>query len=602
MTPRSGPQQEGTNDVGMAKRLWPYIRPYKRAVWLSVLLVPVLNGAQLIQPYLVKLAIDNHISIGVAEGLLVLGLVFFVALVVEFLGQYGQIYFLNYTGQGVVRDLRKDLFGHVLRLSPRFYDREPVGRLLTRTTNDLEGVSEMFASGIVTLLADVVKLLAITIILFSINTRLALVTMAVAPALYILVHLIRDELRTGFREVRLRIARLNGFLAEALSGMDIVQAFTQEKRISQEFAGLGRDYKEAAYKTIKYDAILYAIVEFFASVAAALILWYGGLRIIAGALSFGELVAFISYIQMFFNPIRDLSAKYATMQSGMASLERIFSLRDVDDRIPEPSQPQAATVTKPEPAAAKETPRGADIRYENVWFAYQNDDYVVRDLSLHAAPGEHIAFVGATGSGKSTTIKLLSRFYDPLKGAIYLDGTDIRAHALHDLRRRIGVVSQDVFLFSGTILDNIRLFDDSISRETVESACETVGLLPMLARLGKRLEEPVLERGRNFSQGQRQLMSFARVLAFNPDVLVLDEATSSVDQETEFLVQQAMQRVMEGRTSLVVAHRLATIQHADRIMVMHHGEVREAGTHRELIRLGGLYDKLYRLQVNGVES
>ena len=592
-------------DMSMLRRLWPFIRPYRRAVWYSVLLVPFLNGFQLIQPYLVKLGIDNHISVGVADGLLLIGLLFLAALVLEFFCQYGQIYLLNYTGQGVVRDLRKDLFRHVLRLSPRFYDREPVGRLLTRTTNDLEGVNEMFASGIVTLLADVVKLLAITVILFSINWRLALVTMAVAPALYLLVHLIRDQLRTGFREVRLRIARLNGFLAEALSGMDIVQAFTQERRISGEFAELGRDYKEAAYKTIKYDAILYAIVELFASVAVALILWYGGMRIIAGALSFGELVAFISYIQMFFNPIRDLSAKYATMQSGMASLERIFSLRDEDDHIPElPETPETSesrqAVAAPGDSPEKSECCGADIRYEKVWFAYQNDDYVVRDLSFHAGPGDRIAFVGATGSGKSTTIKLLSRFYDPLRGAIYLDGADIRTLPLDRLRRRIGVVSQDVFLFSGTILDNIRLFDESISRQAVEEACETVGLLPMLARLGKRLDEPVLERGRNFSQGQRQLISFARVLAFAPDVLVLDEATSSVDQETEYLVQQAMERVMEGRTSLVVAHRLATIQHADRIIVMHHGEQRESGTHRELLRLGGLYDKLYRLQVSGV--
>lgn len=594
-------------DARLVRRLWPYLRPYRRALTASVLLVPVLNAFQLVQPWLVKRAIDNHIAPGVAEGLVWIGLAFFAALVLEFTAQYAQIYLLNYTGQVVVRDLRRDLFEHVLGLAPRFYDRSPVGRLLTRLTNDLEGVSEMFASGVVSLAADVVKLVAITGILFAMNWRLALATLAVAPPLFLAVRRIREQLRTGFREVRKRIAALNAYLAEALSGMDLVQAFTQESRVAEEFAVHGARYRDATYGTVRQDAFLYAIVEFFSALAVAVILWYGGIRILAGGLTFGELVAFTSYIQMFFDPIRDLSAKYATMQSGMASLERIFALRDENERIAE------APGAVPLPAPVHAGGRGADIRYDHVWFSYRrpgggeggdgdggsadDDGWALRDLSFHAAPGERVALVGATGSGKSSTIKLLSRFYEPQRGAISLNGVDVRALPLADLRRRIGVVSQDVFLFSGTLLDNVRLFDPSISREQVEAACAAVGLLPMLARLGRRLDEPVLERGRNFSQGQRQLVSFARVLAFDPEVLVLDEATSAVDQETEHLIQEALETVMAGRTSLIVAHRLATIRHCDRILVLHHGELRESGTHAELVAQGGIYDKLQRLQM-----
>lgn len=588
-------------DARLVARLWPYLRPYRKAVALSILLVPLLNGFQLVQPYLVKRAIDNHIAVGVADGLVWLGLAFFAALALEFSTQYAQIYLLNYTGQVVVRDLRRDLFRHVLGLAPRFYDRSPVGRLLTRLTNDLEGVSEMFASGMVSLAADVVKLAAITGILFWMNWRLALATLAVAPPLFFIVRRIREQLRQGFREVRKRIAALNAYLAEALSGMDLVQAFSQEQRISAEFAEQGAKYRDATYGTVKQDAYLYAIVEFFSAVAVAVILWYGGIRILAGGLTFGELVAFTSYIQMFFDPIRDLSAKYATMQSGMASLERIFSLRDENERVPD--CPPSGAVAPASPA------RGADIRYEGVWFTYRRPGepivagetgdagWVLKDLRFHAAPGERIALVGATGSGKSSTIKLLSRFYDAQRGAILFDGVDVRSIPLADLRRRVGVVSQDVFLFSGTLLDNVRLFDERISREQVEAACAAVGLLPMLERLGRRLDEPVLERGRNFSQGQRQLISFARVLAFDPDVLVLDEATSSVDQETEHIIQEALEKIMAGRTSLIVAHRLATIRHCDRILVLHHGELRESGTHAELLAQKGIYEKLHRLQM-----
>ena len=587
-------------DSGLAKRLWPYVKPYWRAVALSVAIVPLLNAFQLIQPYLVKRAIDDHIAPGLPDGLIWIGAAFFAALTLEFFALYGQIFLLNYTGQAVVRDLRRDLFQHVIGLAPRFFDRSPVGRLLTRLTNDLEGVSEMFASGIVSLVADVVKLVAITGILFYMNWRLALATLAVSPPLYLLVNKLRKQMRFAFREVRQRMAKLNAYLAEALSGMDLVQVFSQEKRIAGEFAEHGREYRDATYKTVVQDSVLYAVVEFFSALAVAIILWYGGLRIAQEHMSFGELVAFISYIQMFFDPIRDLSAKYATMQSGMASLERIFALRDEDERILD----SAAAMVVEEPGL-KAPGRGAEIEYVGVWFDYARHTstagetpsrWALQNVSFHAKPGDRVALVGATGSGKSTTTKLLNRFYDPQRGAILIDGVDSRAIPLEKLRRRIGVVSQDVYLFSGTILDNVRLFDESISAEQVEEACVAVGLLPMLQRLGRRLDEPVLERGRNFSQGQRQLLSFARVLAFNPDILVLDEATSSVDQETEHVIQQALERIMVGRTSLIVAHRLATIRHCERILVLHHGEIRESGSHRELIAMKGLYEKLHRLQ------
>lgn len=587
-------------DARLVRRLWPYLRPYKRAVAASVLLVPLFNAFQLVQPWLVKRAIDQHIAVKQPEGLGWIAGAFLAALLLEFFTLYGQVVLLNLTGQAVVRDLRRDLFEHVIGLAPRFFDRTPSGRLLTRLTNDLEGIIEMFTTGVVSLAADVVKLVAITGILFYLNWRLALTVLVVAPPLYLLVRDINGRMRAGFREVRTRTARLNAYLAEALNGMDLTQAFTQEARIKQEFAALGEDYRRSTYDTVKQDARLYAIVEFFSALAVAIILWYGGVRVVDDGLTFGALVAFVSYIQMFFDPIRDLAAKYATMQAGMASLERVFTLQDDVERIPA----AAAAAALPSRAAH----HGAQVRYEGVWFSYRPETgaavdeaagdagWVLRNLSFTAAAGESLALVGATGSGKSTTIKLLNRFYDAQRGRILFDGVDVRALPLAELRRRVGVVSQDVFLFTGSILENVRLFDPAISRARVEAACDAVGLLPMLARLGRSLDEPLLERGRNLSQGQRQLVSFARVLAYDPQVLVLDEATSSVDQETEHLIQEALTTVMRGRTSLIVAHRLATIRHCGRIVVLHHGELREAGTHDELVAHKGLYEKLVRLQ------
>ena len=487
-------------------------------------------------------------------------------------------------------DLRMELFGHLQRLSITYFDRNPVGRLMTRVTSDVETLNELFSSGVVTIFGDVFTLVAIMGMMLAIDVRLALVTFAVIPLVWLTARIFRRRIREAFRDIRTRLARLNAYLQEQLSGMRIVQLFGREQASAKRFGRLNQEHLDAHLRSITVYAVFFPVVEVLTAVAMALLLWYGGLRTLHGTLTVGVLAAFIQYTRRFFQPLQDLSEKFNLLQSAMASSERVFSLLDEPVTVQEPARPVALS-----------RPVRGLVRFEDVWFRYSPDGpWVLRDISFTAAPGRTIALVGATGAGKTTIVNLLLRFYDPERGRITVDGVDIRELSTADLRSVIGFVQQDLFLFTGDILHNLTL-DAPITPEAARQAARRVGADRFIERLPAGYGHELGERGRSLSVGERQLLSFARALALDPRILVLDEATSSVDAEAEAQIQRAIAELMAGRTSIVVAHRLSTILHADEILVLHHGEIRERGSHRELLALGGLYDRLYQLQLRGQE-
>ena len=587
-------------DKRLMRRFIRYVLPYRRLLVAALLMLPPIAAAKLAQPWILKIAVDNHIVQGKMDGLPMLAVAFLGIIIAESLLSFAEIYLLQYVGQKVMYDLRVELFAHIQRLSTRFFDQTPVGSLVSRLTNDVEVLGEMFAAGIVTIVGDVLVLAGIIGIMLWMNVRLSLVTFTVLPLLIWVAFAFRNWMRIAYRQVRVRQSNLSSFLAESIGGMAIVQLFNREKDEAQEFRRLNGSYMEANLPVITWDAALYAVVETISSVAAALIIWYGGGEIVRGTLSFGALIAFIQYIEKFFSPIRDLSAKYSIMQAAMASLERIFALLDKKEEAQELAvSPSVAAVEapEPEPAPAPETSGKAlqSISFKDIWFAYSGDDFVLKGFSLEMKRGEKIALVGETGGGKTTVTRLLSRLYEVNRGSIAIDGTDIRQLPLQSLRSRIGVVLQDPYLFSGTIAYNISL-DDPRALERVEEAAAVVGADRFIRQLPNGFQEQVRERGVNLSAGERQLISFARAVAFDPEILVLDEATASVDSASERLIQQGLEGLMEGRTTLVVAHRLSTIRDADRIVVIHRGEKAEEGSHAELMAAKGVYYRLYQLQ------
>lgn len=573
-------------DRRLMARFVRYLAPYRWPVICVLLLLPPTAAAKLAQPYLIKMAIDNHIVTGRLEGLPLLALYFLFVLLVDSLLTYAQINLLQFLGQKVMQNLRLELFAHVQRLPSSFFDRTPTGSLVTRLTSDIEVLGEMFAAGIITIVGDVIVLVGIVGIMLWINLKLSLVTFSVLPFLIWVAFTFRRKMREAFRDVRARLANLNAFLAESIGGMAVVQLFNREATERQEFSRLNAAYRDANLPVISWDASLYALVETLSAIAVGLIVWYGGNEIIRGALTFGALVAFIQYIEKFFSPIRDLSAKYSIMQGAMAALERIFLLLD--------TEPSSLSPTQEERDAGAMAPLDT-IEFRDVWFAYHGEEYVLKRFNLTIRRGETVALVGETGGGKTTVTRLLTRLYDVNRGVITINGMDIRQLPIPQLRRRIGLVLQDPYLFTGSIAYNISL-GDAAAQLRMEQAAATVGAERFIRNLPNGFTEEVRERGMNFSAGERQLISFARAVAYDPELLVLDEATASVDTEAERLIQEGLRGLMAGRTSLVVAHRLSTIQDADRIVVVHHGEKVEEGSHQELLAAKGLYYRLYQLQ------
>lgn len=571
-------------DARLLRRLWSYVRPYRAPFWASVACLPVTSAFSLVQPYLLKLGIDHYIAAGDASGLMFLGALYAAAMVGEFTALYFQYYFTMVVAQRSLADLRVAIFRHVQTLPARFFDRNPVGRLVTRLTTDVDVLNEMLAAGGLTILMDVLTLCGIVLIMLAIDLRLALVTLSVAPVVALAINFFRVRARRSYRLIRERIARLNSYLQEVLTGMTVVQLFAREGRVSAEFDRLNGAHRDANHISNVYEAALFSMIESVSSICFAMIVWYGGGQILAGTLAFGTLVAFIEYIHKFFIPIRDFSSKYAVMQSAMTAAERIFELLDTPVEIETPEHPAV-----PHPAPGR-------IEFEHVWFAYRGGEPILRDISFRVEPGERIALVGPTGSGKTTMIKLLNRSYDVVQGRVLVDGRDVRDWDLAALRRHVGVVLQDVFLFSGTILDNLTMGRDDVSPDRAIGAARVVRADGFVEKLPGGFAEPLRERGNNLSVGQRQLLAFARALAYQPAILILDEATSSVDTETELLIQNAVGELMKGRTALVIAHRLSTIEHVDRILVIQAGQVVETGSHGELLRARGLYYKLYQLQ------
>lgn len=571
-------------DSRLMMRLLSFLNPYKVQIIVAVFVLLLATFAQLAGPFLTKIGIDNYISKGDASGLNLICLIFLAILILEFVFIFVQTYVINWIGQKAMYDMRSQIFTHIQHLPVSFFDKNPVGRLVTRVTTDIESLHQMLSSGAVAIFGDIFKLIGIVAVLLVFNWKLALVTFSVLPVLFYATFLFKKKVREVYRLIRVRIARINAFLQENITGMAVVQIFNREAKNFRNFDKLNRDHLDAYLKTIFYYALFYPAVNLVSAVAIALIVWYGGGRIIAGTLTFGALVAFIQYAEMFFRPIMDLSEKYNIMQSAMASSERIFNLMD----------------KSPEPGFAKEKKKlpkiRGEIEFRNVWFAYKSEDYVLKNISFHVQPGEKIAFVGATGAGKTSIMNLLLRFHDVTKGEILLDGININEFQPNQLRQHFGMVLQDVFIFDGTVARNIRLGNQAIGDEQIRQAARDVHADHFIQKLGQKYDQEVQERGRSLSVGQRQLLAFARALVFDPAILILDEATSSVDTETEILIQQALERLMQNRTSLVVAHRLSTIQNSDRIIVLHKGEICEVGTHQQLLANEGLYYKLYQLQ------
>ena len=616
-------------DSRLMKRLLTYLRPYRVQVVIALIAIVLKAGADVLGPYLTKVTIDKYLAshreahslldhflsprplTGIAQiAAMYVGLLLF-----SFLLEFTQTYVMQWTGQKVMFDLRAQIFRHLQKLHIAFFDRNPVGRLVTRVTSDVDALNEMFTAGVVSIFEDIFVLLGILVIMLNMSWRLALITFAVLPLIFYATSIFRRKVRESYRRIRIAIARINAFLQEHVTGIVVLQLFNREKKSYERFEKINRTHMDAYKDAIMAHAVYYPVVEVLSATAIACVVFFGGRQVISSAVTLGVLVAFIQYAQRFFRPIQDLSEKYNILQSAMASSERVFKLLDTPAEIVSPPQPKV--------------PEGPGrIEFDHVWFAYrtlaqaaeeaaskgeklkiaggngnlaQEYDWVLRDVSFTIEPGETVAIVGHTGAGKTTIISLLLRFYDVQKGTIRIDDVDIREMDLNDLRRRYGVVLQDPFLFSGTVAGNIRLGSSWIEDESIENAAEQVNVAEFIRSLPSGFAEEVRERGSTLSTGQKQLISFARALAHNPKILILDEATSSVDTETEFKVREALTRMVEGRTSIIVAHRLSTIQRADKIIVMHKGKVREIGSHQQLLANRGIYWKLYQLQYKDQE-
>lgn len=584
-------------DTALLRRFVRYVAPYRLSIMVVVLILPLVAACRLAQPWIIKLAIDSHIITGKLAGLETIALGFLGILLIESLLSFLEVYLLQSVGQRVMSDMRSELYRHVMHLPVSWFDRVPTGSAVTRLTSDIEVLGEMFASGIITIIGDILLLIGIISVMLWMNLKLSLVTFSVLPVLLYVAYTFRRRMRASFREVRARLGNMNAFLNECISGISIIQIFNRERDEERRFSELNASYRDANMPVIFWDASLYALVEALSSIAVALIIWYGGGEIVTGAITFGVLVAFIQYIEKFFAPIRDLSAKYSVMQGAMAALERIFALLDTEKseekRVRgEESGAKTNTTTHSSPFTPHTSPL---IEFRDVSFSYQDGNDILKGFNLAVQRGERIAIVGESGGGKTTITRLLTRLYEIERGRILLAGTDIRDIDIKQVRRRVGVVLQDPCLFAGSIEFNISLGDEQ-ARQRVRQAAAAVGADRFIDRLPNGYDEEVREKGNNFSVGEKQLISFARAVAFDPEILILDEATASIDSASEQMIQEGIKGMMQGRTSLVIAHRLSTIQDADRIVTIQHGIKAEEGTHDDLLNANGIYARLHQLQ------
>jgi ATP-binding cassette, subfamily B, multidrug efflux pump len=571
-------------DAKLMRRLLFYIKPYRRSAYLAIACLLAGSALSNLQPYLISKAIDQYIQNGDFFGLAKISAIYILTLALVFGLSFCQTWLINLMGQKIMYDLRIQIFAHLQKLDVSFFDRNPVGRLMTRVTTDVDALNELFTSGVISIFEDICTLSGIFIVLFFMNFRLALAMFAILPLLVFTTLMFKIKVRDSYRKVRTAIARINAFLQENITGSAVVQLFSQQKKQYLRFTSINKEHLDANLESIFYYAIFFPLLEVVSALAIALIVWYGGHQVLSGFLTLGILVAFVQYSDRFFRPISDLSEKYTILQSAMASSERIFKLLDTEPSIVSPRSPKCLTVDN------------GSIEFRNVNFSYNPGEPVLKDISFNVNPGEKVAVVGATGAGKTTIISLLSRFYDVQEGEILIDGENIRSFDLQGLRKSIGIVLQDVFLFSGSVAENIRLWNENITDERVRQAAETVHASQFVQKLNSQFSTKVGERGSSLSVGQKQLLAFARALAYDPKILILDEATSSIDTETELLIRDALEKLLVGRTSIIIAHRLSTVQNANRIIVLHHGRIRETGTHQELLRLKGIYWKLYQLQ------
>jgi len=571
-------------DAHLMARILRYLRPYWKLLTVSFTFLLLHTGTQLLGPYITKVAIDRYIANQDIHGLDLMALAYLGVVLLGFIFLFIQTYATEYTGQRAMHDLRMEVFSHLQKQDMAYFDRNPVGRLMTRTINDVETLNELFSTGVVGLLEDMCIVFGIAMAMLWLDWKLALVCLSAFPLILYISRFYRRRAREVYRESRLVLARLNAGLQENIAGIGTIQTFGQEEKMYRRFQEINLDYRNVLLRSVRYNAVFFPIIEIFSALTIGLLLWYGGRQIVSGAIQAGVIVAFIQYIQRMYQPIRDLAEKYNIMQAAMASSERIFTLLDTRQTIKNPERPKSV-----------ERLRG-EVEFKDVWLSYNRGEPVLKGVSFHVSPGEKVALVGATGGGKTSIISALCRFYDIDQGAILVDGIDVREWDKQALRRHLGLVLQDVFLFSGDIAANITLGDSRIRPERMMEAAARVHIAPFIEKLPQKYQEEVQERGSTLSQGQRQLLSFARALAFDPKILILDEATSSVDTRTELLIQDALHELLKERTALIIAHRLSTIKNADRILVIHKGEIWEQGSHDELLAQGGLYARLYDLQ------
>jgi ATP-binding cassette subfamily B protein len=571
-------------DMKVLRQLYTYVKPYQKQFYFLVFLTLALAILAPARPYLIQIAIDEHVAFGDAAGLLKIIYVLVVLMIIQAIAQWAHTYYSGWIGQVIIKDIRVRLYTHLLRLRLKFFDNTPIGRLVTRNVSDIETLADVFSEGLAAIIGDLLQIITILGVMFYIDWKLTLVSLSTLPLLVVSTYVFKEKIKVTFNDVRNAVANLNSFLQEHITGMTIVQLFNREQREFDKFKEINREHRAAHIRSVLYYSIYFPVAEIIQAIGIGLVVWYGAVGVLGMELQIGILISFIMYLQLFFRPIRMIADRFNTLQMGVVSSSRIFKLLASSEHIAN------------EGSFSPEKVQG-NVRLDQVWFAYKEEDYVLKNISFKAKQGQTIALVGATGAGKSSIINLISRFYEINKGAITIDGTNIQDYELSALRKHIGVVLQDVFLFSSSIYQNITLGNPSITKEQVMVAAELVGAAKFIEKLPGGLNYNVMERGATLSVGQRQLISFVRAMVYNPEILILDEATSSVDSETEELIQESIEKMMQGRTSIVIAHRLSTIQKADQILVLHKGEIVEKGTHQSLLEKGGYYTQLHQMQL-----